>query len=116
YITDAAVNQSGMALDDIEFVVDDEILLVDDVENPNAGWIAEGFVRHANVLPQLWIIQLVTYGPETEVNRLLFMEGVSGEWTLPLNASTRSAVISISAIAPFTTEEAVYRYSLTQEP
>ena len=79
-------------------------------------WVAEGFVRHANILPQEWIIQLVTFGDETQVSRLLFLDGTSGEWTIPLVVRLRNAVLAISAVAPFTTEEAVYRYNLLQEP
>jgi hypothetical protein len=116
YVTDAAVNQAGMALDDIVITVDGDAYLYDDVEMLEENWIAEGFVRHANVLPQEWIIQLVTYGDEIEVNRLLFLDGTSGEWTIPLSSDVRSAVLVISAVAPFTTEEAVYRYTLVQEP
>ena len=116
YITDAAVNQAGMAIDDISIVTDDVVVVDDDAETQQEGWIAEGFVRHANVLPQDWIIQLVTYGDEIQVSRLLFLSGSSGEWTIPLGTEVNSAVLAISALAPFTTEEAVYRYILVQEP
>ena len=116
YVTDAAVNQAGLALDDIVIYVNGDALLYDDAETLEDAWIAEGFVRHANVLPQEWIIQLVTYGDEIEVNRLVFLDGTSGEWTIPLDNDVRSAVVAISAIAPFTTEAAFYRYTLIQEP
>lgn len=115
YITDAAVNQSGFALDDVEIVVDGQTVFSDDMENPQAGWIDEGFVRHANLLPQEWIVQLVTYGDETEVQRLLIADGVSGEWVIPFSAQMDKAVIAISALAPMTTEPANYQFELTQE-
>ncbi|HNT76404.1 MAG TPA: immune inhibitor A [Anaerolineae bacterium] len=116
YITDAAVNQSGFALDDVEIVVDGQTVFADDMENATTdGWIAEGFVRHANVLPQEWIVQLVTYGDETEVQRLLMADGVSGEWVIPFSAQMDKAVITISALAPVTTESAKYQFALEQE-
>ncbi len=116
YITDAAVNQAGFAVDDVEIIVDGNVTLSDDVENAaNDGWIAEGFVRHANMMPQEWIVQLVTYGDETEVQRLLMADGVSGEWVIPFSARMDKAVIVISALAPVTTEPANYKYTLTQE-
>ena len=93
-----------------------DALLYDDAETSQEGWIAEGFVRHANILPQKWIVQLVTFGDEIEVQRLLFLDGSSGEWSIPLGNDVRSATLAISAVAPFTTEEAVYRYTLIQEP
>jgi len=116
YVTDAAVNQAGFALDDIVIFIDGDAVVVDDAESLQEDWVAEGFVRHANVLPQEWIIQLVTFGDEIHVSRLLFLDGSAGEWSIPLGAEVQSAVLAISAIAPFTTEEAVYRYNLVQEP
>lgn len=116
YITDAAVNQAGLAIDDISIIVDGVNVVDDDAESNQTEWVAEGFVRHANILPQEWIIQLVTFGDETQVSRLLFLDGTSGEWTIPLGGQITNAVLAISAVAPFTTEEAVYRYNLLQEP
>ena len=113
YVTDAAVNQAGLTLDDIVLTVDGTDLLNDDVEAGVGEWVAEGFVRHANVLTQYWIVQLTTFGQETTVTRLLTMDGNSGEWTVPLGNRTDHAVISISAIAPVTTEPATYEYTLS---
>jgi hypothetical protein len=113
YITDAAVNQSGLALDDIEIIVDGETLVADDVEQGEDGWQAEGFVRHANLLPQEWIVQLVTLGQTPEVQRLLLADGANGSWSIPLSNRTDHAVITISALAPVTTEAATYEYTLS---
>ncbi len=116
YITDAAVNQAGLAIDDIRISVDGETTFWDDSESRAEGWVAEGFVRHANVLEQAWLVQLVTFGEEITVSRLLAWDGASGEWTIPLSSQTERAVIAISALAPFTTEPAVYEYTLTDQP
>lgn len=116
YITDAAVNQPGLALDDIEITVDGQPLLTDDVEAGAEDWIAEGFVRHANVLPQEWIVQLVTFGPQPRVERLLLADQTAGEWTIPLSAQTDRAVLIISALAPITTQPASYEFNLTPAP
>ncbi len=112
YITDAAVNQSGLALDDIEIMVDGETLVADDVEQGAGDWQAEGFVRHANILPQEWIVQLVTLGQTPDVQRLLLADGASGSWSIPLSDQIDQAVITISALAPVTTEAASYEYTL----
>ncbi len=117
YITDAAVNQAGFAVDDIEIVADGAVIFFDDVEAGVGDWIAEGFVRHANVLPQEWIVQLVTFGPETRVERLLLADDPVGHyWDIPLDSDTSRAVIVVSAIAPVTTEPAIYEYTLTFTP
>ncbi len=112
YITDAAVNGPGFALDDIELVVDGNTLFFDDVEEGEEAWIARGFVRHANVLPQEWVVQLVRFGSETHIERLLLADGGSGRWELPLSEGIDRAVIAISALAPVTTEKAPYTFSL----
>jgi hypothetical protein len=114
YITDAAVNQAGLALDDIEIVVDGERFIQDDVESGINNWIAEGFVRHANVLPQAWLVQLITYGDQTNVTRLISTDATSGAWTIPLDSETTRAIIAVSALAPVTTEAATYEYVLTK--
>lgn len=112
YITDAAVNQPGLALDDFEIIVDGETLVADDVEQGEGDWQAEGFVRHANLLPQEWIVQLVTLGQTPDVQRLLLADNTSGSWTIPLSNRTDQAIIAISALAPVTTEIAAYEYTL----
>jgi len=112
YITDAAVNQAGFAVDDVEIVVDGYTLFFDDMETHTGDWIAEGFVRHANILPQTWIVQLVLEGPEPQVERLLMQDGTSGTWTIPLGSQQTEAFITVSALAPVTTEVAVYEILL----
>ena len=118
YITDAAVNQPGLALDDIQLTVDGEVVLFDDVEAGEGLWRPEGFVRHANVLAQQWIVQAVLFSGDRplEVQRLLFNNGSIGRWVLPFDATTNRAVIVISAVAPITTEPAQYRYMLSSHP
>jgi immune inhibitor A len=113
YVTDAAVNQSGFAVDDVEIVIDGDIAFSDDMEDGSGNWIAEGFVHLANVLPQEWIVQLVTYGHQPQVERLLMLDATSGEWTIDLSNQQDEAVIVISALAPVTTEAATYTYTVT---
>ncbi len=118
YITDAAVNSTGLAVDDLVLMADGQVLFSDDVEHGQDDWVAEGFVRIANVLPQEWIVQLVTYPKQGQptVTRLLFMDGAQGSWRIPLSADTPRAVLLISGITPITSERAAYRYELTLEP
>jgi hypothetical protein len=116
YITDAAVNQAGFALDDVAIVVDGLTVFFDDMEKHTDGWIDEGFVRHANVLPQTWIVQLVLDGPEPQVERLLMQNGTLGTWTIPLSNQQNEAVITVSALAPVTTELATYEILLEPIP
>jgi hypothetical protein len=112
YITDLAVNGGGLALDDIRIEADGEALVLEDAEDENPSWNAQGFVRHANILPQDWIVQLIWNDDTPEVERLLFLDKTRGEWNLPFDNNHDEAYIAISALAPATTEIASYEYSL----
>ncbi len=109
YITDDAVNRPGFALDDVAIP---EIGYFSDFEADGGGWEAAGFVRHANVLPQRWLVQQVLFGPQTTVQRLEVGPDATGEWEIPLGRDADRAIIAISAYAPVTTEVASYRYDV----
>ncbi len=64
YVTDAAVNGIGLAIDDIQIAAID---YNSDLEAAEGGWQADGFVRIENVLPQTFRVTLVTYGDEINV-------------------------------------------------
>jgi hypothetical protein len=111
YVTDDAVNRPGFALDDVEIA---EIGYASDFEAGEDGWEAAGFVRHANVLPQRWLVQLILHGAEERVERLELADDQTGTWEIPLGGDVRRATILVSALAPGTTEPATYRYELSE--
>ncbi len=112
YITDDAVNRPGFVLDDVAIP---EIGYFSDFEDDEDGWEPAGFIRHANVLPQRWLVQLILLGPETSVQRLELDEDQSGEWVLPLDRRTDRAMITISGLAPVTTEMGSYSYEIEEQ-
>ncbi len=112
YITDDAVNRPGFVLDDVAIP---EIGYFSDFEENGDGWKPEGFIRHANVLPQRWLIQLILFGPEATVQRLELDEDQTGEWIVPLGSRTDRAVITLSGLAPVTTERASYAYEVERQ-
>ncbi len=117
-ITDAAVNQPGFAVDDITLTVDGEVRFSDDVEEGAGEWVAEGFVRHSNILPESWIVQAVILDGKkiVEVRPLLMLDGTEGRWPISLGTEGDRAVIAISALAPVTTEPAHYTFWLEAAP
>ena len=58
-ITDDAVNRPGFAVDDVAI---EAIGYASDFEADGDGWEAAGFIRHANVLPQRWLVQMISSG------------------------------------------------------
>lgn len=111
-ITDDAVNRPGFVVDDIAIP---EIGYSSDLEQDGDGWEPAGFIRHANVLPQRWLVQLVLFGLETTVQRLELDEDQSGEWTIPLGSRTERALITVSGLAPVTTEIGSYTYEIVEQ-
>ncbi len=117
-ITDAAVNQPGFAVDDITLTVDGEVRFHDDVEAGEGDWIADGFVRHSNILPETWIVQAILFDGRRplKVMPLLMVDGTEGSWEIPLGEEGDRVVFTISALAPVTTERAHYTFWMESMP
>ena len=110
YVTDAAVNGKGMAIDDLAI---NAIGYSTDLETDLGGWTAEGFVRVQNYLPQTMNLSIVTYsqGKITVDNR-----SFQGEIVIPSselsNGTFDKIVLVISGTTPFTREKANYTIGL----
>ncbi len=111
YVTDDALNTPGWLIDDVSIP---ELGYQDDVEAGPAGWLAEGFVRTNNAVPQRYLVQLITFGAETSVRRLPLRADQTARWHLPL-AQADHAILVISGLAPVTTEPSDYHYRLSVE-
>jgi len=107
YVTDAAVNGKGMAIDDLAI---DAIGYATDLETDLGGWTAEGFVRVQNNLPQTMNLSIVTYARNgsISVDHRSFM----GELLISRDelggANVQKIVLVISGTTPFTREKANY--------
>lgn len=115
YITDDAVTQPGLILDDISIP---EIGFSDDVENGDNGWVSEGWLRMDNILPQYFLVQVVQPGnPESPVTRLLTEgDAPQGEWTITVGGDLGDAVLVVAGLTPVTTESAAYSVTLSPAP
>jgi hypothetical protein len=71
-------------------------------------------VRTNNFVPLGYLVQLITVGSETTVQRLPLEEDQSARWHLPL-ADADHGVLLVSALAPVTTQPAGYYYRLERE-
>ena len=112
YITDDAVTRPSFVLDDVAIP---EIDYVSDFEEGEDRWEPAGFIRHANVLAQRWLVQMILFGPETTVERLELDEDQTGEWVVPLDSRTDRAMLTISGLAPVTTEMGSYSYEIKEQ-
>ncbi len=67
YVTDDGCNLTGFGVDDIRIP---ELGFSDDVESGVNGWVAKGFVRSDNLVPEHFIVQLIEFGPQIRVRTL----------------------------------------------
>ncbi|MCC7451641.1 MAG: immune inhibitor A [Anaerolineae bacterium] len=111
YLTDDAVSEKGMLIDDISIP---ELNYATDTESDDGGWQAEGWVRIENVLPQRYLVQMAELGANPRVFRLLGPDdGVKGDWTVSVGGDVSRLVIAVSGLTEFTTETAPCQYQLT---
>ncbi len=112
-ITDAAVNGEGFLVDDIEIP---EIGYFTDLEEDAGGWLAEGFVRIRNILPQHFQVILLSFGDETSVLPLPLSPDNQTSLPLRLGEEVRSVVIVVAGTTPFTRQKAQYQISIVSSP
>ena len=114
YVTDGAVNQPGIAIDDISIP---ELGYADDAEDAR-GWTARGFVLTDNVLPQQFAVQLIEVprdGSEPRVRQVQMDAEQRASVSLTgFGQQLEDVVLVISGLAPVTTEPARFRFSLKQ--
>ncbi len=98
-ITDDAINQPGMAIDDVSIT---EIGYQSDFETDGGGWDAAGWVRMDNRLPQqVWVQAVQQIGKQLQVSR--WLAPAENHWTLPLADGVDQVLIAVSPFAPVTT-------------
>ncbi len=105
FVTDQATDLEGWLLDDVSIP---EIGFADDFEQPNDAWLAEGWVRITNVVPQAYLLQAIVYGEETTVTRLIEPgQPMPEAINLDVTGAER-VVLAISGIAPVTRQPAPF--------
>ena len=111
YVTDDAVNGPGFMVDDVSIP---EISYSDDAEKGKGGWQAAGWVLTDNKLAQQWLVQLLEVGNDgVTLERMSVGPDGRGQLTVKDLSKLKDAVLIISALAPVTTENASYSYSIT---
>ena len=109
YVTDAAVNGEGMLLDDISVP---QIGYFTNFEQDDGGWIANGWVRIQNLLPQTYKLALITEGKTTTVNYVHLSRDNTAEIPIHIGDDQYSLVLVVSGTTRFTRQKAAYRLSI----
>jgi hypothetical protein len=94
-------------LDDITIP---QIGYFDDAEAGDGGWVAQGFARIDNVLPQRYLVQAIEIGDVPQVQRMSLDQANRGRLVIrDLGGTIDKVVLVVSGITPYTTEAAAYR-------
>jgi hypothetical protein len=105
YLTDDGPGQPGFFVDDIEIP---ELGYQYDSEPEDGEWVSNGFMRTTGILPQEWLVQLITHGKEgTIIERLQLNRDNTGKWMIDLGPD-ETAVFIISGLTRGTTQRAQY--------
>jgi hypothetical protein len=109
-ITDDAVNQPGMVIDDVSIA---EIGYTSDFETDNGGWESAGWVWVENALPQrAWVQAAQQTGGDIAVSRWLVPDD-GQRWMLPLEPGADRVLLAVSPFAPVTTVPTSYTLRVT---
>lgn len=101
YLTDDAINQSGLCIDDIRVP---ELGYSDDVEHGDQEWVGRGFVRIDNVIPRRYLLQTFAVDAgEVKLERYWIERGRDTVVTV-----VTPAIVSISDVTRFADGPAAY--------
>lgn len=108
-LTDDAITQPGMLIDDVRIP---ELDYHSDFEVDDGGWQARGWVWSDNYVPQRLWLQAVQQGAgEPQLQRWLVTG--PGVWNLALQPETTQVTLALSPMAALTTEALDYELRLT---
>ena len=111
YVTDEAINGTGICFDDISVP---EIGFHDGVDiGMERGWQPEGFVQIDNRVPQQYLVQVIQVGDDTQVREMVLDEENRGELLIKGLQDLDEVVVVVAALAPKTMQEASYTLSVT---
>ncbi len=112
-INDLAVNRPGLAIDDVEVP---EINYRTDFEKDDGGWQSAGWIRTDNFVPQRYVVQLVSFGQngQVEVSRLPVNDDNTAHWDIPLS-QLEKAIVVVSPMASKSTEVAHYNWTAREK-
>lgn len=111
YVTDAAVHNEGMLIDDIAIP---EIGYFTDFEESADGWEAKGWIRFDNLVPQTYRLALITFGDKIEVTQIPLKEDTTAEIRLFLDEGNDEAVLVVTGNTRYTSQKAAYRVEIEQ--
>jgi len=109
YITDASVNGEGFLLDDVEIKA---INFIDDFEVPDGEWVAEGFVRIENTLPQIFSVSVIEKDRGLNIEKFIFEKQTEISYSVYNSDKKIHEIIVVSGLSSYTHIPAQYEISI----
>ena len=104
----AAVNEEGLLLDDVRV---EALNYQSDFEADDGGWVAAGFVRVQNALPQTYRLSLILRGDTTTVTPVELNSDNTAEIPFSLQSGDE-AILIVTGTTRFTTIPAAYQIEI----
>jgi hypothetical protein len=111
YVTDAAVNGEGFALDDVSIP---QIGYFTDFEQDDGGWEPAGWARIQNALPQSFRLALISIGDQTTIETILLPADVYADIPLRINGDVNEVILVVAGTTRFTRQPAAYRFEISR--
>jgi hypothetical protein len=108
YVTDLAVNGEGFLVDDVRV---DAAGYTSDFEADDGGWVAAGFARVENVLPQTYRLSLILKGDTTTVTHISVNTDQTAEFALSLKPG-EEAILIVTGTTRYTRLPAAYQIEI----
>ena len=105
YITDDAINGSGLCIKDFAG---------NGAENWQEGWQPEGFVLVDNPTPQQFSVQVIQVGPDIQVTAMDLDSRNSGALTIDRPEESDRLVVAVGALAAKTRQQASYELTVEE--
>ena len=111
YITDMAVNGDGFLIDDVRI---DAIDYFSDFETDQGGWLAKGFVRIKNLLPQNFGIAVLKNTTEFPAEKTISTGGLNYQMRIENDQVSYNPIVVVSGLTRYTYQPANYRIRITK--
>lgn len=110
YVTDGALVEDGLAIDNISIAA---LNYFENFENGAGDWVAEGFTRITNHLPQTFLVSLILDNGEDPVEKFVLSPGEKLEINLDPDCYDSAPILLVSGATRFTKQLANYSITLT---
>jgi hypothetical protein len=110
YVTDGALVEDGLAIDNISIPA---INYNENFEGDSGGWLADGFTRIVNHLPQTFLVSMILENEEEPIQKFTLAPGEKLEITLDPDCYFASPILVVSGTTRFSKQIANYTITLT---